>query len=181
MSADQPAAVTLDVAPPGYSVVHQFRSVGSGGRVAIMHRSYLWLSIVQLQCAVNSLESLVVKLVTRRGRVNVAALCRPPSSSPHGVTVSRFCNEFADYLDELFALPGELLLCGDLNCPGESDTCVDSLLDDLLSSRQLTQRVTGPTHVAGNLLDVVITVELSTLSNSSSTARSRSLILPSLH
>jgi len=63
MSDHQPAAVTLDVAPPGYSVVHQFRSIGSGGGVAIVHRSYLRLSIVQLQCAVNSLE-----LVSRRRR-----------------------------------------------------------------------------------------------------------------
>ena len=62
----------------------------------------------------------------------------------------------------------QVLMCGDLNCPGDNDTCVDPLLDDLLSSQQLAQRVTGPTHVAGNLLDVVITVELSTLSGSPS-------------
>ena len=32
MSADQPTAITRDIAPPGYSVVHQYRSVGTAWR-----------------------------------------------------------------------------------------------------------------------------------------------------
>ena len=31
MSADQPAAITRDVAPQGYSVAHRFRDIGAGG------------------------------------------------------------------------------------------------------------------------------------------------------
>jgi len=78
MSADQPAAITRDVAPPGYSVVHRFRDVGAGGGVSIVHRQELTVAPVALTTAVQSLESLVLKL-TQRGRVNVAALYRPPS------------------------------------------------------------------------------------------------------
>ena len=55
-----------------------------------------------------------------------------------------------------------IAICGDLNCAGEVDG-LDSLLDDLLTSRQLVQPVHEPTHRDGNVLDVVITLETSTL------------------
>ena len=43
----------------------------------------------------------------RRGRVNLTALYRPPSSSSsYGVPVGQFCDEFADLLDDLLLLPG---------------------------------------------------------------------------
>jgi len=90
-------------------------------------------------------------------------LCRPPSSSPYGVTASQFCGGFADYVDELLALPGDMLLCGDLNCAGDASG-MDPLVDDLLTSRQLVQHVDEPTHRDGNMLDLVITAETSTLS-----------------
>ena len=75
--------------------------------VAIVHRQELTVAPVTLTTAVQSLESLVLKLITQRGRVNVAALYRPPSSSPYGVTASQFCGGFADYVDELLALCGD--------------------------------------------------------------------------
>lgn len=51
--------------------------------------------------SVQLLESVVLKLTTQRGRVNVAALYRPPSSLPYGVTIGQFCIGFTDYVDEL--------------------------------------------------------------------------------
>ena len=41
--------------------------------VAIVHRQELTVAPVALTTAVQSLESLVLKLITQRGRVNVAA------------------------------------------------------------------------------------------------------------
>ena len=55
------------------------------------------------------------------------------------------------------------MLYGNLNCAGVDSERVDLQLEDLLFSRHLLQRVRGATHVAGNLLDVVITAERSTL------------------
>jgi len=74
MSADQPAAITRDVAPPGYSVVHHFGDVGGGGGVAVVHRQELTLAPVALTTVVQSLESLVLKLTTQRGRVSTSLL-----------------------------------------------------------------------------------------------------------
>ena len=75
-------------------------------------------------------------LVTRQaGRINLAALYRPPSSPSHGVSVSSFCTEFADFLDELLLLPGQPIVCGDFNCPGRDSVSIDQQLSDLLASR----------------------------------------------
>jgi len=47
----------------------------------------------------------------------VAIIYRPPTSSPkHGVSIGQFCTEFSELLDELLALPGQLVVCGDFNC-----------------------------------------------------------------
>jgi len=53
-------------------------------------------------------------------------------------------------------LPGEPLLCGDFSCPGGADA-VDSLLLEVLTDRSLLQVVNQPTHLAGNILDLVFT------------------------
>ena len=68
MSSDQPPAVTQDVAPPGFSVIHRFRDSGAGGGVAVVHRRELSIMPVVLTTAVQSLESLMLKLTTQRCR-----------------------------------------------------------------------------------------------------------------
>jgi len=64
----------------------------------------------------------------------------------------------AHLLDELLLLPGLPIICGDFNCPGVDPVTVDQHLSDTLSSRDLDQVVTQPTHQAGNLLDWLITM-----------------------
>src|SRR5208282_3388810 len=82
-----------------------------------------------------------------------------------------FCTELADFLDEMLALPGEPLICGDFNCAGSSPEDIDLQLSDVLELRQLEQRVKESTHKgsmirpAGNLLDLLITLEDSQLTS----------------
>ena len=104
-----------------------------------------------------------MKLVIGRRRINIAVVYRPPTSSSYGVSVSRFCSDLADFLDELLALPDESIICGDFNCPGADSTSVDVLFDVTLLAHQLRQHVDGPKHRAGNLLDVLLTHENSRL------------------
>jgi len=154
-----PPAVTDDVAPAGYAVVHSFRQNGDGGGVSIIYRHpEVRAATIELKSLSSSTDRLVLKLVTRRGRVNLTALYRPPSSSSYGVPVGQFCDEFANLLDELLLLPGLPIICGDFNCPGVDLVTVDQHLSDTLSSRDLDQVVTQPTHQAGNLLGLLITM-----------------------
>ena len=72
--------------------------------------------------------------------------------------VGQFCSEFNELLDELLVLPGQLVICGDFNCPGGNGQ-VDSRLLNVLESHCLVQRVDKPTHQDGNTLDLLIDID----------------------
>jgi len=156
MKSSQPAAITEDIAPDGYRVLHQFRENDTdGGGVALVFAEHLRAVSVPLSSTLSGVDCLVAKVPTRRGRLNLAAVYRPPTSSRYGAPVAQFCCEFGDLLDELLALPGQLIVCGDLNCPGAVRGTVDDRLLDVLVSRKLVQRVDIPTHKDGNTLDLL--------------------------
>jgi len=67
---------------------------------------------VSLVSAVTGVDILVSKVHT--GQLNEAVIYRPLTSSPkHGVSIAEFCSEFSELLDELLALPGQLVVYGD--------------------------------------------------------------------
>ena len=160
IKSSRPPAITRGLAPTGYRVLHHHRdNDDDGGGVALVYSDQLQLAAVPLVSTVTAVDCLAVKMTTRCGRQNVAVIYRPPTSSPkHGVSVAQFCSEFSELLDELLALPGQLVICGDFNCPGGNDT-VDSRLLDVLESRCLVQRVEQSTHQDGNTLDLIIDVD----------------------
>jgi hypothetical protein len=88
-----------------------------------------------------------------------AAIYRPPSSSSYGSATVQFCTELAAFLDELMALPGEPLICGDFNCVGATPVSIDTQLADVLESRKLEQLIEKPTYQGGNLLDLLISFD----------------------
>jgi len=118
-----PSSVTADVAPD----VHRCRQNGVGGGVSVVYcHPCIQVALVEMKSPSATTDRLVIKLNTRRaGRINLAALYRPPSSSTYGapvsvdalykstftititITISSFCTEFADFLDELLLLPGQ--------------------------------------------------------------------------
>jgi len=65
--SDAPGAVKLDVAPPGYSVVHHHRGPSSGGRgggVALVYRDSVKCTLVDIGQYVQ-FEYLAAKIVGR--------------------------------------------------------------------------------------------------------------------
>ena len=70
--------------------------------------------------------------------------------------MGEFCAEFLDFLDEFLTLPGKPLLCGNFSCPGGAGA-VDSQLLEVLSDCSVIQVVNQPSHLADNILDLVIT------------------------
>ena len=56
---------------------------------------------------------------------SVAAVNRLPSSSRSD---GQFCDKLGILLDELLALPGHLVICGDFNCPADCTISVDPWL-----------------------------------------------------
>ena len=73
---------------------------------------------------------------------------------------SDFVREFGEFVDSVATKNGHLLILGDFNihwdCPEKSDTIH---LSDTLASANLIQHVKEPTHVAGHIIDLVISRE----------------------
>ena len=83
---------------------------------------------------------------------------RPPYSSLHPVSTSVFFDEFSQFLENVVMCPEALVISGDFNLH------LDDLRDndtkkfmDLLETFNLSQHVSGPTHLSGHTLDLIIT------------------------
>lgn len=159
ITSDSPDAVKLDVAPPDYSVVHRARGSSAdkrGGGIALVHRDSI--KVRQLDFGVyTAFEALTVKLTLHRTPLLVSCIYRPP-----GAVTRVFCDSLADLLDELVLTGHRFVVCGDVNCPGALHGTLDNNLVDVLDRYSLQQHVRLPTHVGGNLLDVIATSDSDT-------------------
>jgi len=76
-------------------------------------------------------------------------------------TVSSFVDELADIIAVLTSeCSDNIIMCGDMNCPGPNDSSVDVELSECFESLGLTQLLTEPTRrlpTVANLLDVFAT------------------------
>ena len=83
---------------------------------------------------------------------------RPPSSGKNATPFSEFITEFSHVLDRAATRPTEYVIVGDFNVHyGDLRRPDVRDLSELLKDNEYTQHVTEPTHVGGNILDLVIT------------------------
>ena len=156
VTSDAPDAIKLDIAPPGFQVLHQPRGSSTdkrGGGVAIIHRDDI--SVRQLDVGTpTEFEVLATRLTLRpTDHVTVVCVYRPP-----GAVTRLFCDQLADILDQLVTAKQRFVVCGDFNCPGSGDRQAqrDANLDDLLHSYDLMQHVQDTTR-GSNTLDLLLT------------------------
>jgi Reverse transcriptase (RNA-dependent DNA polymerase)/Endonuclease/Exonuclease/phosphatase family len=153
--ADDPSAIKLDIAPTGYGVWHRHRSGGrkvKGGGLAIIYKQTFSVDLFKLPgVSFKSFEMLSVRILADKRRCNVFGVYRPPPAA-----TSAFYDEFSDFCDRVMMLPGDNLVLGDFNCPGDDPSSVDKRLNELLTDRVFTQHVHEPTR-EHNLLDLIIT------------------------
>lgn len=157
--SDAPDAVKLDVAPPGYSVIHRHRGSSReqrGGGLAVIHRECIKATTVDIG-EHSEFESLAVKVVGRRfASVVVVCVYRPPAA-----VTATFVDQLSDLLDRLILLDSPFVLTGDFNVPGDVDG-LDSRTTDVFMQYGLRQHVSCPTHCDGNVLDLVLSLESET-------------------
>ena len=90
----------------------------------------------------------------------VVNIYRPPHLSS-----SVLLKELSDLIANIYVdTIGNLLLCGDMNCPGSGSDSVNDDVSTLLSSFNLTELVHKPTR-SKNLFDVVATDDLAAVFN----------------
>jgi len=139
----------------GFNIIHHSRP-GRGGGVAIAYKKNLTAyrrasksfgSFEHIECTMASSGNELLRLV-----------CIYRSCTAALSTVSNFCHDFDDYLDELIQLPGKLIIAGDFNIhvedPQDPDTCK---FKAVLDRHNLRQWVDSPTHTGGGTLDLVLT------------------------
>ena len=127
-----------------------------GGGLALVYRDNLSVKRVSLRDPLikdlprTSYELLLTRLSHSCGTVFVGVIYRPPSTS-----LPTFIAEFTSLVDRLTGT--NLVLCGDFNCKGTDGLSFDHRLDQVSSDFGLTQHVNRPTHINGNMLDLIFT------------------------
>ena len=97
-------------------------------------------------------ESLSVKLTGCRSKASVeVCVYRPP-----GTVMSTFIDQLSDMLDQIMLLGNKFVVVGDFNVPGDFAGQLDPHAVDVLTQYGLRQHVTGPTHIVGNTLDLIL-------------------------
>jgi len=152
--SDAPNAIKLDIAPPGYSVLHRHRGPSTGrcgGGVAIVYSDSVKVTAVDV-CNYSQFESMAVKIIGRQSSIVVVCIYRPP-----GEVTSAFIDQLSDLFDQLTLLDCRSAVVGDFNVPGSIAGQLDRRATDVFIQYGLRQHVSSATHVGGNILDLVLT------------------------
>ena len=92
---------------------------------------------------------------TRTRRSNFICIYRPPLSNKNNFIDSMFFDQFSDFLEHSYSLPGKTLLTGDFNFHFENVDNNSRRLHDIIDTFKLTQSATDSTYNQGYLLDLV--------------------------
>ena len=152
--SDAPDAVKLDIAPAGYGVLHAHRGSSAdrgGGGVVVIHRDSVKATVVDMG-KYTAFELLCVRINVSPRPVIIACIYRPPGPRD-------FCDDLSNLFDHLMLSGLRHVVCGDLNCPGQRALSIDDRLNVVLHRHNQRQLVDQPTHVAGNVLDLLIVAD----------------------
>ena len=128
------------------------RENSRGGGVGILVKKSL---LVERLCSTNlsSFENLVALAKYPIGSIRFVVIYRPTSSQ-----IKAFLEGFANLLEQLVPISGNLLIVGDFNFHLDDSNNTDATkLHNLLKSFNLKQHVATPTHSRGHILDLIIT------------------------
>ena len=91
--------------------------------------------------------------------INFLVIYRPPSGSQ-----SQFREKFVSLLDDVYSNSGDIIVTGDFNIHMDNPNNLDTKnFTQVLADFGLISHVSGPTHIGGHTLDLVITRQESTL------------------
>ena len=145
---------------PGYKFTHVPRrqhknTTARRGGVAILRKSNI--KMASKSWKTKSSENMEVTL-SGSSTVKLAVIYRPPPPIRNKSTVGLFLCEFQDFLQHHMVKSQNTLILGDFNFHYEDLLNTDaSRLRDILSNHSLCQHVSGPTHMDGHMLDLIIT------------------------
>ena len=146
---------------PGYKFTHVPRrqhknTIARGGGIAILHKSNINMAS-KSSWKTNSFENMEVTL-SASSTVKLAVIYRPPPLKRNKSTIGLFLSEFQDFLQHHVVKSQNTLILGDFNFHYEDQLNTDaSRFRDIRSNHSLCQHVSGPIHMDGHTLDLIIT------------------------
>ena len=144
--------------PKTYSLLHAPRPPGvwtRGGGVAVIYSSALSnIRQVSVDLDISSFEFMEVAININQQIVRIATVYRPG----HPGTDRTFMNEFNSFMETFSSKNGKLLICGDFNYWVDDPTHkpYSSEFVGLFDLNNFSNYVSGPTHVSGHTLDLVL-------------------------
>ena len=124
---DSHPAIKLDIAPPGFVVSHVHRPIVAGGPtrgggLAIIHRDFYKARQIDLHFRPTTFEMQPLLIYASTPPILVINIYQP-----HSPPTSAFYDELSSLLSSVAVeSTARLVLCGDVNCPGDDDQSVNS-------------------------------------------------------
>ena len=147
--------ITAEIQEYGYRLKHCVRNDAvkdRGGGVGIAVRSTI--SVTQISHkSFTSFEHVIVKLLgTKRQTLLFIAIYRLQY-----VPMTVFYEEFPEFLEMYTVSNDNFVIAGDINIHVETDESPSVKFHEIINIFDLKQHVTGPTHIKGHTIDIVIT------------------------
>ena len=136
--------------PLKYNLTPKPRCTGLGGGVGFLCRESLLPSIVSSPVFI-SFEIIILSFKSDYNSFVAACVYRPPGSS-----TTQFLEDFLALSGFLSSIGSNFIICGDINVHLDVECGDRSRFNNILQCCSLTQCVSGPTHILGHTLDVLI-------------------------
>ena len=137
--------------PANYNFIPNPRCTGLGGGVGFLCRKTFSPSIVSSP-VFRSFEIIILFLKSDYNSSVAACGYRPPGSC-----TTQFLEDFLALSGFLSSPGSKLIICGDISVHLDVECGDRSRFNDILQCCGLVQSVSGPTHILGHTLDVLIT------------------------
>jgi len=153
-----------DLEKNGYKVLLTPRINRIGGGVMCLFKKELNIEKIEPPFTIKTMEFMELLLNFRSRKIRFVTIYRPVSTPKNRYTMTSFYKEFAKLMSHYNLCKDELIISGDFNFHMNKPTDPEAnKFKNILSSFNLTQHVTEPTHKLGNTLDLLITRKSSIL------------------
>ena len=136
--------------PLNYNLIQKPRCTGLGVGVGFLCRKSFCPSIVSSPFF-RSFEIIILSLGSDYNSFVAACVYRPP-----GFCTTQFLEDFLALSGFLSSIGSNFIICGDINVHLDVECGDRSRFNDILQCCSLSQCVSGPTHILGHTLDVLI-------------------------
>ena len=145
--------------PPNYTTVSAARQTGPGGGISFTFKDIFkpYLKSTHI-LDFNSFECLKIDLNLYNVHTTMFCIYRPPPSARNMLTCTQFVCEFEHFLDSYTVTLNNFFIVGDFNLhfDEQHETYTKQVLE-ILQIRNLNQLTPTPTHIAGHIIDWLIT------------------------